>query len=175
MKTTLALVAAAALSTAGLSACTTSTMEKDPTAMRVGDIHFPTRKMDNLNDADLSTMRADLVQMDNCLYLTNVRGKISSRRYAVVWPSNATVERKQMRGGASKLEVVSRAAQFNDNTRSVVTVPSRVEVLAQLVDEPFNGNSARLKPSSVSGCRAAGTARVRTFREVGTATAPSMR
>ena len=174
MKTLITMAAAAALIAPALTGCTTASMEKDPTALRAGDIHFPTRKMDNLNDADLMTHRGDLIQMDNCLYLTNIRGKAASRRYAVTWPSNATVEREQMRGGSTKLEVVSRAAQFNDNTRSVVTVPSRIEVLAQLVDEPFNGNSARLKKSNVSGCKASGTARVRTFREVGSSRTPSM-
>ena len=165
---------AAALSVPVLSACTTASMQKDPTELRVGDIHFPTRKVDNLVTADLRTVRGDLVQMDNCLYLTNVTGKMASRRYVVTWPSNSVVEREQMRSGGTKLEVVSRAAQFNDNTRSVVTVPSRIEVLAQLVEEPFNGRSSRLKNSTVSGCAAQGTARVRTFREVGSSRSPSM-
>lgn len=159
----LTLASAAALM---LGACTTIESAPDADSLGQGELHFPTRKVNNLDDANLRTIRGDLIESGNCLYLTNVTGQPSSRRYVVTWPSNTRIERRQVSGSRTNLEVVSVGAEFNDNTRSVAEVPSRVEVLGMLKNEPFV-HSGRFKTQRNSGCVANQYAPVRTWRRVG--------
>lgn len=166
MKTSTFAAAALLFGTLSVSACTT-TSDTSADTLRAGELHFPTRRVNNLDDAMLTTMRGDLVEMDNCLYLTNVRNQPSGRRYVVTWPSNSRIERRELSGSRTQLEVVSAGAEFNDNTRSAATIPSRIEFLGMLKNERFE-HGPRFNVQRNQGCQGDRYAPIRTWRTVGT-------
>ena len=148
-----------------LGACTTVQTQDGTPSLKAGEIHFPTRSVNNLPDAALTTIRGNLVEDGKCLYLTNVSGKASNNKYIVTWPSNSRIERQQ-KGSGTQLVAVSAGAEFNDNTRSVADIPSRVEfmgILAKVED----AQPGTLKSQMISDCRSSGIARVRTWKTVG--------
>ena len=163
MKTS--LLAITAIAAFSITACSTVQTTDNTPALKAGEIHFPTRSVDNLPDVALTTIRGNLIEEGKCLYLTNVTGKSSVNKYVVTWPSNSRIERQQ-KGSGTQLVAVSAGAEFNDNTRSVADIPSRVEfmgILAKVED----AQPGTLKAQMVRDCRSSGIARVRTWKTVG--------